>query len=482
MACGSPARVRAIATTTHNDKTVACASQSTELNWGNVLGCQRGYRSMSSPSGKPFDPINLSDYASQRTRERNLEHETDDGDDDPDVSPYAPKRRRRVRADPDADPIHSAPPLTVVHAADLHAAADLQPTHPDDHQPAQGEASLDRRTGDPVSYAEDPIDERRLPDEASSEIAHDITRLAGLNGFRPAAAKRPSAAAASESSPYRPASEDGLHGMESSLAWLRRGAPTPAQPAAAASARARSAKPLKRTHEAAGTVINGVRVPPSLDPQRMPPAAAGANGLALRWPLIAMGAGLVALPAFYLVLTLTTPAPVRAPQLASIEGAGLFVGQPPIRAEEPSPEPVEMVAALPAAQPPQQSIVVKRPASPEPEAAAIRPALPEPVDAAPSPPPRALDPEMIALLIKQGEQLIASGDLITARVAFQRAAESGDATAAMALGATYDPTVVARLGIRGIAPDIEKARYWYRTAKDFGSAEAPRRLELLANR
>src|SRR5262249_26308399 len=52
---------------------------------------------------------------------------------------------------------------------------------------------------------------------------------------------------------------------------------------------------------------------------------------------------------------------------------------------------------------------------------------------------RVLDPEEITLLMKQGEQFIAAGDVVTARIVFQRAAEAGDADAALALGATYDP-------------------------------------------
>jgi TPR repeat protein len=36
--------------------------------------------------------------------------------------------------------------------------------------------------------------------------------------------------------------------------------------------------------------------------------------------------------------------------------------------------------------------------------------------------------------------------------------------------------------VRGIEANVEKARSWYQKARDFGSAEAPRRLEMLANR
>jgi hypothetical protein len=95
---------------------------------------------------------------------------------------------------------------------------------------------------------------------------------------------------------------------------------------------------------------------------------------------------------------------------------------------------------------------------------------------------RRLDPEDIKRLIKQGEQFAATGDLVTARLVFQRAAEAGDATAALAMGASYDPIVLAKLGFWGIRADVAKARSWYEKAKEFGSSEAPRRLELLASR
>src|SRR5262249_33205090 len=74
---------------------------------------------------------------------------------------------------------------------------------------------------------------------------------------------------------------------------------------------------------------------------------------------------------------------------------------------------------------------------------------------------RVLDPDEITLLMKQGEQFIAAGDVVTARIVFQRAAEAGDADAALALGATYDPIVLANLGVAGLGANVEKARIWY---------------------
>jgi hypothetical protein len=93
-----------------------------------------------------------------------------------------------------------------------------------------------------------------------------------------------------------------------------------------------------------------------------------------------------------------------------------------------------------------------------------------------------LDPEEITLLMKQGEQFIAAGDVVTARIVFQRAAEAGDADAALALGATYDPIVLAKLGVAGLGANVEKARIWYQKAENLGSTDATRRLAILENR
>jgi TPR repeat protein len=42
--------------------------------------------------------------------------------------------------------------------------------------------------------------------------------------------------------------------------------------------------------------------------------------------------------------------------------------------------------------------------------------------------------------------------------------------------------LLAKIGVRGILPDIAKARSWYEKARELGSAEARGRLETLATR
>ena len=93
---------------------------------------------------------------------------------------------------------------------------------------------------------------------------------------------------------------------------------------------------------------------------------------------------------------------------------------------------------------------------------------------------RQLDREEIAVLLKIGKDLIASGDIAAARLTLKRAADAGDAEAALALASTYDPYVLRELKAYGFKADAAMARAWYEKAKDLGSPVAPRRLEMLA--
>jgi hypothetical protein len=91
-----------------------------------------------------------------------------------------------------------------------------------------------------------------------------------------------------------------------------------------------------------------------------------------------------------------------------------------------------------------------------------------------------LDADQMAALLARANELIASGDIAAAQLVLRRAAEAGSAQAAMTLAGTYDPVLLAKLGVHGFAADIVAARQWYEKAKQLGSIAAERRLELLA--
>jgi hypothetical protein len=90
-----------------------------------------------------------------------------------------------------------------------------------------------------------------------------------------------------------------------------------------------------------------------------------------------------------------------------------------------------------------------------------------------------LGPDEIAALLKRGQELVAQGRFRLARPALEQAAEAKSASAAFALGQTYDP-LIERSAVRPDAPpDIAMARIWYEKAKDLGSPEAAQRLSQL---
>ena len=93
---------------------------------------------------------------------------------------------------------------------------------------------------------------------------------------------------------------------------------------------------------------------------------------------------------------------------------------------------------------------------------------------------RTLAPDEVSAILKRAKDLIASGDLAAAQSVLRPAAEAADAQAAMALAETYDPMILAKLGVHGFAADVALARHWYETAKQLGSPDAQRRLEALA--
>jgi hypothetical protein len=99
----------------------------------------------------------------------------------------------------------------------------------------------------------------------------------------------------------------------------------------------------------------------------------------------------------------------------------------------------------------------------------------------------------IAAIVAGGRQLMVAGDIPNARLVLQQAAKAGNATAALELGATYDPTILqqqkaqvdpTKASVPAMADmaDIGMARLWYEKARDLGLTEAARRLESLAGR
>jgi hypothetical protein len=99
----------------------------------------------------------------------------------------------------------------------------------------------------------------------------------------------------------------------------------------------------------------------------------------------------------------------------------------------------------------------------------------------PPPMPQArTDQASLGELLQRGDQLLGRGDIVAARVVYERAAEQGSAQAALALGSTYDPNRLWSLGVFGMVGNKDKARLWYTRAEQLGHPQAKERLRSLA--
>jgi hypothetical protein len=122
----------------------------------------------------------------------------------------------------------------------------------------------------------------------------------------------------------------------------------------------------------------------------------------------------------------------------------------------------------------------QKPPSAASASTAAVPAVTAPVTL-PAPPVAAPDHNEVAGLLARGRAYLSEGDVALARLYLRRAAERYDPQAALALGGTYDPAELRRMGIPNFEAqaDLAKAREWYRRAAEFGSPDAALRLEQL---
>jgi hypothetical protein len=87
--------------------------------------------------------------------------------------------------------------------------------------------------------------------------------------------------------------------------------------------------------------------------------------------------------------------------------------------------------------------------------------------------------ELTEDMVTKAGRLIAKGDIAGARALYQRAADLGSASAALALGTTYDPNRLWSLGVLGLTGNKARARQWYMRASELGNADAKARLTSL---
>jgi hypothetical protein len=156
--------------------------------------------------------------------------------------------------------------------------------------------------------------------------------------------------------------------------------------------------------------------------------------------------------------------------------------------ESPPPHPLE-TAPL---EPPAAATLLPSPAAAAPPSPAAA-APPSPAAAAP-PSPAATVPSSqasfgpvpglsaaeIGELLEHGDSLLRTGDIVSARLFYERAAAAGDGHAALRVAATFDPDFLSRLGLGKVQADTAEARFWYSRAIELGAADARRQLDKIS--
>lgn len=153
------------------------------------------------------------------------------------------------------------------------------------------------------------------------------------------------------------------------------------------------------------------------------------------------------------VLPLAQPAPqaLPIPEAREPEMVSSVAAPTPAAETEPS-KPVSVALPTPA------------PPTPDVPVAAATPATPPD-----RPPP---DASEISALLARGDSLLAAGDIVSARLFYERASDAGDGRAALRLGATYDPDFLDRVHLPRLQADVARALSWYHRARDLGESDA----------
>jgi TPR repeat protein len=127
---------------------------------------------------------------------------------------------------------------------------------------------------------------------------------------------------------------------------------------------------------------------------------------------------------------------------------------------------------------PGQPVLPPTPSADKPEAASESTKAPDAAAGAPT--STNLTSNGIKALINRGDLLLGSGDITSARLFYERAANAPDAQAALRLGESYDPAFLQRARLNRTAGSVSLAAQWYQRAGELGAPEADTLLRALA--
>lgn len=121
-----------------------------------------------------------------------------------------------------------------------------------------------------------------------------------------------------------------------------------------------------------------------------------------------------------------------------------------------------------------------RPAAASAKTAPVKPHPIAPAAGAPSPLTRGAADRALGKSLRQaGDAKLLEGDVASARLFYKRAADTGDARAALDLGNSFNPAFLDLLGVLGMRGDSVAAAQWYRRAQVLGDPDAETALRTL---
>ena len=222
----------------------------------------------------------------------------------------------------------------------------------------------------------------------------------------------------------REANDRDLKRLEASLRWLQREEAATRLPRATVLPSVPGLGPVDATgrHHSSEMRVDDLRAPRSLEPERLtPPLAVRSRRDNRRWPLAIALTSIISVPiAYYFSVGGRGLPPQLGPQIASFDQRiGAFSAQDyDHETSAPMEASSERTAISQTARSSEgETVAMLQGGSIGAQAPSLEKAN------------RALDPEEIKFLTKQGEQFASAGDLVTARILFQRAAELGKSSA-----------------------------------------------------
>ena len=179
------------------------------------------------------------------------------------------------------------------------------------------------------------------------------------------------------------------------------------------------------------------------------------------------------------------------PEPPASSSAALTLGSaiPSVNRSIPSPTSTSAVEEKPlppgAASPSPQSNPIREPLALSTPPLPLGSALPAVDASAPNTTPASSTLQFrreVTGLVERGDMLFGTGDVASARLFYERAADAGDPKAALRLGESFDPDFLEQAHIRGVRSDLAAARIWYGRAVELGSVEAGTVLKRLESK